>query len=263
LRRTEGGKDNIITTKKKGVTKRDTGEIVWGRTIAKALGVPLSRQVIEGNDIDLTDIHGLLTEGIRNLAPRDYYVKARVENPRPKQRAVMVVVMDFSGSMQGVPHQIAAKLVFNLKALLTSQYPEVAFRFIMYDTKAHDMQEDDVFGKNPKFLGGGTSNVVGYQHAAEVLASYPYESWNKFLLGIGDAGAHDGPETVAILDKLHPEMQYTSFVYTNTGGWGSPSFVAALKDFAARKDWVKFAEINDPADASVLRVLKELFPPHH
>jgi uncharacterized sporulation protein YeaH/YhbH (DUF444 family) len=260
LRRTEGGKGAIVTKKRRGVTKRPTGEVVWKKTVARALCLPLAQQVIAGEGINLDNIQELVTAGLRGIGPSDLYVKNHVEALRPKQRAMVAVVMDFSGSMQGVPHEIATKLVFNLKALLVSQYPEVVFRFIMYDTKAHDMTEDDVFGKNPKFLGGGTSNVVGYARAEEVFREYPYEEWNKFLVGIGDAGASDGPETVAIMERMHPDLQFTSFVFTNTGGWGDPGFVSALQDYAKRKQWVKFVEINDSADASVMKLLKDLFP---
>ncbi len=263
LRRTEGGRGMLPTTKRKGVHKKNYGEIVWGRTIGGVLAQPLAQQLINGGEIDLSDIHALLGQGIRGIAADDYYVKNRTEHQRPKQRAVVVVVMDFSGSMMGVPHQVAAKMVFNLKALLKSEYPEVEFRYVVYDTKAQEMNEEDVFGKHPKFLGGGTSNVVGYEKGAEILAQYPYDQWNKFLLGIGDAGANDGPETIAIVEKIYPQLQYMAFVYTNVAGnYGDPGFVNAMKTFTSAKPWARFAEIADSNDLSVFRVLKELFPPN-
>jgi uncharacterized sporulation protein YeaH/YhbH (DUF444 family) len=252
----------LLTTKRHAVVKRDHGEVVWGRTVAGVLAHPLAQQLIAGEELSLDDIHGLLGQGIQGLAADDYFVKNRTEHQCPKQRAVVVVVMDYSYSMNGIPHQIAAKMVFNLKALLSSEYPEVVFRFVIYDTKAYDVTEDEVFGKNPKFLGGGTSNKVGYEKGAEILAGYPHAEYNKFLLGIGDAGAADGPETVEILEKIYPDLQFMSFVYTNVeGNAGIPSFIQAIKDFTSRKPWAKFAEIGDANDLSVFRVLKELFPP--
>ena len=262
MRITQHGESKLFKRKKNGAIKRNWGEVVYRRTVPAALLYPIADSVLTDQEFDFSNIVDALIEGIPRITPADYMVKNHKEVPKPQNKAVVVIVMDFSGSMQGEAHQMAANLVYNFKALLSSQYEDIEFRYVVYDTEAQEFSEDDVFGKNPKFLGGGTSNVAGYEKAEEVLAEYSYDEWNKYVLGIGDAGAHDGPETVEILEKMYPETQSISFVYTNNGFWADQDFLASMQEYADRKEWMNYGELKDSKQASIVRVLKELFPPN-
>lgn len=260
MRITQHGESKLFKRKKNGSIKRNWGDVVYRRTVPAALLYPIADSVLTDEQFDFENIVDALIEGIPRITPADYIVKNHKEVPKPLHKAVVVVVMDFSGSMQGDAHAMAANLVYNLKALMLSQYEDIEFRYVVYDTEAQEFSEDDVFGKNPKFLGGGTSNVAGYKKAEEVLGEYSYDEWNKYVLGIGDAGAPDGPETLKILDSIYPETQSISFVYTNNGFWADQNFLASMQDYAAQKKWMNYSEIQDSSQASIIRVLKELFP---
>lgn len=262
MRMTEHGESKLFKRKKNGAMKRNWGEVVYRRTVPAALLYPIADSVMNDEEFDFANIVDALIEGIPRIMPADYMVKNHKEVPKPQNKAVVVVVMDFSGSMQGEAHQMAANLVYNFKALLLSQYEDIEFRYVVYDTEAQEFSEDDVFGKNPKFLGGGTSNLAGYEKAEEVLNEYSYAEWNKYVLGIGDAGAHDGPETVEVLEKMYPETQSISFVYTNNGFWADQDFLTSMQEYSGRRQWMNYAEISDSNQTSIVRVLKELFPPN-
>ena len=262
MRITNFGESKLLKRKKNGAIKRNWGDVVYRRTVPAALLYPLSDSILNDEEFDFSNIVDALIEGIPRITPADYMVKSHKEVPKPQNKAVVVVVMDFSGSMQGEAHQMAANLVYNFKALMLNQYEDIEFRYVVYDTEAQEFSEDDVFGKNPKFLGGGTSNVAGYKIAEEVLAEYSYDEWNKYVLGIGDAGAPDGPETVEILESIYPETQSISFVYTNNGFWADQGFLTSMQDYADRMKWMGYSELSDSSQASIVRVLKELFPPN-
>ena len=260
LRLTKHGESKFMKKKRDGTIHRDHGEIVYRKTLPAALLYPLSEQLLNGEEINFDNIVEKLMEGIPSIGPSDYVVRNHKEVPKPHNKAVVVVVMDFSGSMQGEPHRAAANLVYNFKALLMSQYEDIEFRYVVYDTKAQEFTEDQVFGRNPQFLGGGTSNVAGYEFAEKVLDEYDYEEWNKYVLGIGDAGANDGQETVEVMERMYKETQYLSFVFTDNGWGADQDFLMSMKDFAGRKKWAGYSELQDASQGSVLRVLKELFP---
>ena len=262
MRITQHGESKLFKRKKNGAIKRNWGEVVYRRTVPAALLYPIADSVLNDEEFDFSNIVDALIEGIPRIMPADYMVRNHKEVPKPQNKAVVVVVMDFSGSMQGEAHKMAANLVYNFKALMLSEYEDIEFRYVVYDTQAQEFTEDDVFGSNPKFLGGGTSNVAGYKKAEEVLAEYSYDEWNKYVLGIGDAGAPDGPETVQVLDRIYPETQSISFVYTNNGYWADQGFLASMQEYAERKQWMKYSELGDSNQASIIRVLKELFPPN-
>ena len=261
IRKTLLGKSRQVTKKKGGKTSRDHGDIIYRETLPKAINYPLIEDLLAERDLDLGDVVDKLVEGIPYLGPSDYVVKNRKEKIKPHNKAVIAIVMDFSGSMQGEPHQAAANLVYNFKALMLNQYEELEFRFIVYDTKAYEFSEDDVFGKNPKFLGGGTSNTAGYEMAKDILDEYKYEEWNKYLLGLGDAGAADGPETSRVMEQIYKEAQFMAFVYTENGFWGDQNFLNSMQDLAKKHKWAAYAELENSSQSSVIRVLKELFPP--
>ena len=154
---------------------------------------------------------------------------------------------------------ISSKLI-DFKALLSANYDDIEFRYIVYDTKAYEFSEEQLFGRHPKFLGGGTSNLVGYEKAEKVLQEYNYEEWNKFVIGIGDAGAHDGPATVEVLERIYPQLQYLAFVYADNGWWGDEQFIASMQDLASRKQWVGYAHLQKSDQKSIISALRSLFP---
>ena len=259
IRITNMGKNRDSKLKSRGVKKRDHGEIVYRKTLPAAILYPICQEIIEDKDVNMDNAVDKIIAGLTCLQPSDYRVKSRKEVPKPQNRAVVVIVMDLSGSMQGKAHEMAANLVFNFKALLMSQYEDIEFRFIVYDTEAHEFTEDQVFGNKPQFLGGGTSNYAGYMKAEEVLNEYSYESWNKYVLGIGDAGNRDGPETVEILNRIYPDIQFFSYVFTNAGYWADPGFLESMQNFSKQNRWSSFVEMKNASQASVFQVLQDMF----
>lgn len=260
LRLTLHGESRFMKKKKLGTIHRDHGDIVYRKTLPAALLYPMADDILNDKDFDFGNIVDKIMEGITHIGPADYVVRNHKEVPKPHNKAVVVVVMDFSGSMQGAPHQAAANLVYNFKALLMSQYEDIEFRYVVYDTQAREFTEDQVFGKNPQFLGGGTSNIAGFEFAEKVLEEYNYDEWNKYVLGLGDAGANDGAETVEVMNRMYKESQYMAYVFTDNGWGADQDYLTAMKGFSESHKWAGYSELKDASQKSVLKVLKELFP---
>ncbi len=262
LKKTQGGDSKITIRKKAGTVRREHGDLVYPKMVRNILPLALAEKIFQEQDIfsDFDPV-AILQKGFELARPADRVVINRKEKPLPAMQAVICIVMDFSGSMQGKPHESAANFVFNFRSLVLAKYDTIKFHYIVYDSQAHEFLEEDVFGKKPKFLGGSTSNVVGYQAALEILNRYDNAQWNKYVIGLGDAGAADGSETAAIIEKTYPQCQFMGFVYTSAGGlaMADQGFLAAMQGLSQKLKWFGYSELQDPSQASTIKTLRELF----
>ncbi len=274
IRNTIQGDSKITVRKPAGTVRKEDGDLIYPKMVKSALSHALLEKMRdkiaedEENSEDEEESKGLFDDfepitaiqrGFELIQPNDNIVVGRKEFPRPLMQAVVCIVMDFSGSMMGEPHQAAANFVFNLRALLLAKYDTVKFHFVVYDSEAHEFTEDQVFGKNPKFLGGGTSNVSGYKKAKEVLANYDYAAWNKYVIGLGDAGASDGLETAQLMREIYPDTQYMAWIHTANGGWADQGFLMTMQALAKELPWFGYTELPDSSQGNTIKALKTLF----
>jgi len=116
--------------------------------------------------------------------------------------AVVLCIMDTSGSMDTQKKYLARSFFFLLYQFVARRYQSVEVVFIAHDVEAKEVNEDDFFHKGEA---GGTFVSSGYRKALEVIADrYHPELWNiyAFHCSDGDNFGSDTPAAIAAAKEL-------------------------------------------------------------
>jgi sporulation protein YhbH len=130
---------------------------------------------------------------------RYYRVKKK---PKRESNAVMLFIMDVSGSMDCTKKYLARSFFFVISKFLRRKYNNIAFEFISHTTVAKKVDEYEFFHKAES---GGTYISSGLKLALEIIKqSYPPEMWNIYPLyaSDGDNWAEDNDKAVKAVKEL-------------------------------------------------------------
>jgi len=115
---------------------------------------------------------------------------------RPQSNAVVLCIMDTSGSMDTLKKYLARSFFFLLYQFLHTRYRNVEVVFIAHHTTAREVDEEEFFHKGES---GGTFVSSGYLKALEVIQERYHPSlWNiyAFHCSDGDNFASDAEATL-------------------------------------------------------------------
>ena len=124
------------------------------------------------------------------------------EDERPQSSAVVLCIMDTSGSMDTMKKYLARSFFFLLYQFVRARYANVNVVFIAHDTEAREVTEDEFFRKGES---GGTRISSGYAKALEVIqARYHPTLWNiyAFHCSDGDNFSDDNDATLKAATEL-------------------------------------------------------------
>ncbi len=116
--------------------------------------------------------------------------------------AVVLAMMDTSGSMGIWEKYMARSFFFWMTRFLRTKYEHVAIEFIAHHTEAKSVSEDDFFNKGES---GGTICSSAYEKALELIhAKYPVSQYNiyPFHFSDGDNLSSDNGKCVKLIDEL-------------------------------------------------------------
>jgi sporulation protein YhbH len=121
---------------------------------------------------------------------------------KEESNAVVIAIMDVSGSMGSFEKYIARSFYFWMVNFLRSKYNRVVIRFIAHTTDAKEVNEDQFFNKGES---GGTMVSSGYELALQMLnEEYPVSSWNAYAFHFsdGDNMYSDNDKCLELMRKL-------------------------------------------------------------
>lgn len=130
---------------------------------------------------------------------RYYRVKMK---PRRDSNAVMIFIMDASGSMDVTKKYLARSYFFVLATFLKKKYNNIAFEFIYHTTVAKRVDEYEFFHKSES---GGTYISSGLNEALKLIEEkYPQASWNIYPIyaSDGDNWSEDNEKAIAAVKKI-------------------------------------------------------------
>jgi uncharacterized sporulation protein YeaH/YhbH (DUF444 family) len=162
----------------------------------------------------------------------------------PETNAVVVYVMDVSGSMGDEQKEIVRNQSFWINTWLRRQYKGVTTRFVVHDAEAHEVDEDTFFHTRES---GGTRISSAYQLVADLLdEEFPVSEWNTYLFHFSDGdnwGGGDTQQCLKILsERLLPAVNL--FCYGQVASpYGSGAFINDLSGTFGEADNVVLAEI--------------------
>lgn len=140
--------------------------------------------------------------GIHGISPDDLRYKTWEEIVKPQSNAVILAMMDTSGSMGSFEKYCARSFFFWMTRFLRQQYEKVEIVFIAHHTEAKEVTEEEFFTRGES---GGTICSSAYVKALDIIDSrYPIASWNiyPFHFSDGDNLTSDNERCVKLIAQL-------------------------------------------------------------
>jgi len=155
-------------------------------------------------------------EAIPFIDEFDLRYSNRVRVPQPSTQAVMVCVMDVSGSMDEEKKQIAKRFFMLLYLFLTRSYEHIEVVFVRHHTQAAEVNEEDFFHSRES---GGTVVSSALELTEKIVRErYSRGAWNVYVAQAsdGDNWETDSPHCRELMDdKLLPLCQYFAYIEIN------------------------------------------------
>ena len=192
----------------------------------------------------------------------DLRYKTWEEQMTYESNAVVIAMMDVSGSMGEFKKYIARSFYFWMVRFLKTKYDQVKIVFVSHHTEAREVTEDQFFTQGES---GGTVVSSAYKLALDIIAGrYPASEWNiyQFHFSDGDNYYSDNDEAVRLADELIATCNL--FGYGEIGEEGASSYRrssgALLSIFKDRlKSQERFVGVRIDAKEDVYPALKEFF----
>lgn len=167
----------------------------------------------------------------------------------PQSNALVIYMMDVSGSMGDEQKEIVRSESFWINAWLKSQYRGIETRYIIHDATAREVDEKTFFHTRES---GGTMISSAYKLAAQIIGDdYPVSEWNiyPFHFSDGDNWSVDDTRTCIKLltEELVPKSNQFSYGQVESP-YGSGQFIKDLREhFPVDEDdcTVVVSEIKD------------------
>jgi sporulation protein YhbH len=179
-----------------------------------------------------------------------------------ESNAVVISMMDVSGSMGEFKKYIARSFYFWMVRFLRTKYDNVDIVFISHHTEARQVTEEQFFTQGES---GGTVVSSAYKLALDIIAErYPPRDWNiyPFHFSDGDNYYSDNDEAVRLADELIEKCNL--FGYGEIGEEGGSSYrrssgalLSIFSDRLKNKDRFVGVRIDDKKD--VYPALKQFF----
>lgn len=146
---------------------------------------------------------------------------------QPQSQAVVIAMMDVSGSMDDDKKYLARSALTWLVRVLRLGYEKLELRFIKHHSEAKLTDEHDFFHTAES---GGTLSKSAYELAREtIINEYPVSSWNVYCFHFSDGEDALPDEAVAELEKLFA-LGINMFGYGQTNPYNNEILTISQND---------------------------------
>jgi uncharacterized protein len=140
--------------------------------------------------------------GLNNITPEDLRYKTWEEIQTPHSQAVVLAMMDTSGSMGQFEKYIARSFFFWMTRFLRTRYENVNIQYIAHHTEAKVVTEHEFFTKGES---GGTICSSAYALALDMIEKkYPPDKFNiyPFHFSDGDNLSSDNEKCIKLIRSI-------------------------------------------------------------
>ncbi|KKC47396.1 stress response protein [Paenibacillus sp. D9] len=193
-------------------------------------------------------------QGIGGITPEDLRYKTWQEVMKPHSNAVVLALMDTSGSMGSFEKYCARSFFFWMTKFLRRKYEHVEIVFVAHHTEAKEVTEEEFFTRGES---GGTICSSAYQKALDIIDSrYPSANWNiyPFHFSDGDNLTSDNEKCIKLIDQLMKRSNLFGYGEVNQYNRSS-TLMSAYKHIQDKK--FLFSVIRDKSE--VYDALKRFF----
>jgi sporulation protein YhbH len=178
--------------------------------------------------------------------PDDKRYRSWRTEAEPVANAVILYMMDVSGSMGDEQKEIVRIESFWIDAWLKKQYKGLESRFIIHDAVAREVDRETFFHTRES---GGTMISSAYKLASQLIDDhYPPEEWNIYPFHFSDGDNWSMDDTLQCVDILKQKIlpRVNMFAYGQVESpYGSGQFIKDLREHFAKDDRVVLSEIRD------------------
>ena len=215
------GKERLITQKDRYIGIRRVGPESL-RHFKRTFRQALKRQIMMGNYDPKRPVVVPAREDKRYRSWRTV--------PMPQSNAVMIFIMDVSGSMGDEQKEIVRIASFWIDTWLRSQYGGLESRFIIHDATAHAVDRDTFFRTHES---GGTMISSAYTLCAKMIdEEFPSTEWNIYPFQFSDGDNWSADDTATCMEVLKKQIlpKVNLFCYGQVDSpYGSGQYVSDLR----------------------------------
>ncbi len=181
-------------------------------------------------------------------AVRSEDLRFKTWNPqiRHESNAVVIAMMDVSGSMGEFEKYIARSFYFWMVRFLRTKYNNVEIVFVSHHTEAKIVSEEEFFTKGES---GGTRVSSAYQLALDLIQNrYPPSDWNIYPFHFSDGDNWSMDDTLACVELMKKQIlpKANMFAYGQVESpYGSGQFIKDLREHFNKDERVVTSEIRD------------------
>lgn len=161
---------------------------------------------------------------------RDFQYRTVKKTHQPHTKAVVIYMMDVSGSMGDEQKEIVRLESFWINTWLKKHYKGLETRFIIHDAAAKEVDEDTFFKTSES---GGTLISSAYKLCQQIIQTdYPSSDWNIYPFHFSDGDNWSGEDTRLCLSLLRdfflPNVNVFSYGQVESK-YGSGQFLKDLQ----------------------------------
>jgi len=171
----------------------------------------------------------------------DLTYRHMVTDMKQESNAVVLCIMDTSGSMDTMKKYLARSFFFLLYQFIRTKYRNVEVVFIAHHTEAREVTEEEFFHKGES---GGTFISSGYQKALEIVAARYHPSlWNVYAFHCSDGDNFDSDNPAALRDAKELADVCNLFGYGEIKPLGSRYYESSMLNVFRRLEADNFQTV--------------------
>lgn len=240
---------------------KGTNKYKWKRTGYSKEGIPARLDLVK--TLKQAMARRIATKSPRFLDDIDLRYRHFTKKPYPVKQAVMICLMDVSGSMGQFEKEIAKKFFLLLYLFLNKVYTSIEVRFISHTQVAKEVSEYEFFHSREN---GGTIVSSGLQLVSDIIKKTDVNTSNVYIAQASDGDNWQGDEELSssLIEELLTKVQYFAYIQTEEADRRAYKNERGLKDLmtlyaalAEKYDHLQARHITEPGE--VYSVLRSLF----
>ena len=150
-----------------------------------------------------------------SVAEDDLRFKTWEESVNPQTGAVVLAMMDVSGSMGTTEKYMARTFFYWMERFLRRQYQSLEVRYLVHHAEAYETSKEEFYTTREN---GGTICSTVFDKALRVIAQdYPPDLWNIYPVYVGDGDnlLSDNDKTLSLIRQLCQVSSMVGYVEVN------------------------------------------------
>lgn len=168
-------------------------------------------------------------------------------NEVTKSNALLIYVMDVSGSMGNKKKTIGKMIKKQTELVLMSKYWKVDTRYVIHTTVANEVDEEEAFSYGNS---GGTYISSGLNKVLDIIDEVNVKDTDIYVVHVsdGDNWGEDNDNTVEAVNKLSELVSSYSYYEVKSSKYRS-TIMTRLEEDCKNKNIIKLTKINSKVEA--------------